>query len=92
MVIFIQWQRVVCRPHHGLTRVPTVRVFIDCVYTKGTPAHTHRELIYGGASRSGKGEEALWPPVLKAHRRRTRQQSASLPSVSVKLIYLWVKG
>jgi len=34
--------------------------------TKSTRAHTQRELIEGGASRASKGQEALWPPVLKA--------------------------
>jgi len=41
--------------------------------TKGTRAHTHRELIYRGASRATKGQEALWAPVLKARRRHRRQ-------------------
>ena len=41
---------------------------------KGTRAHTHRELIERGASRATKGQEALWPPVLKARRRHKRQR------------------
>jgi len=32
--------------------------------TKGTHAHTQRELIQRGASRASKDQEALWPPFI----------------------------
>ena len=41
--------------------------------TKATRAHAQRELIYGGAGRASKDQEALCPLVLKARRRRKRQ-------------------
>jgi len=53
--------------------------FTDGLYTKGTRAHTHREIIQGGASRASKGQEALCPPVLTARRRRKRQHHLQCP-------------
>jgi len=46
--------------------------YIDGSYSKGTRAHAQGTDLEG-ASRASKGQEALWPPVLKAPRRRKWQ-------------------
>ena len=44
------------------------------IYTKGTRAHTQKELIrWAGLERASEGHEALLPPVLNACRRQKRQ-------------------
>jgi len=65
-----------------------VRSLSQTVYnTKGARAHMHRELIQRGASRATKGQEALWPPVLKARRRHKRQHLHRRPTLHRRCIY-----
>jgi len=42
-----------------MTETTCTMAYTDGLYTKGTRSHTHRELIYGGASRASKGQETL---------------------------------